>query len=84
MRDVALMDRIPYSATPAGARAATLAMQARSEEPVEMRSLQERRPTADGGNGPVVGPTTGALHGACRDAAARHAPEDGRGPSAEY
>ncbi|WP_299838814.1 carbamoyl-phosphate synthase large subunit [uncultured Jannaschia sp.] len=40
MRNVALMDRIPYYTTLAGAHAATLAMQARDEGAVEVRSLQ--------------------------------------------
>ena len=40
MRNVALMARIPYFTTLAGAHAATLAMQARDEGAVEVRSLQ--------------------------------------------
>ncbi len=40
MRNVALMDRIPYYTTLAGAHAAALAMQARDEGAVEVRSLQ--------------------------------------------
>ncbi|CTQ32135.1 carbamoyl-phosphate synthase large subunit [Jannaschia rubra] len=40
MRNVALMDRIPYFTTLAGAHAAALAMRARAEGPVEVRPLQ--------------------------------------------
>ena len=40
MRNVALMDRIPYYTTLAGAHAAALAMQARGEGGIEVRSLQ--------------------------------------------
>ncbi len=40
MRNVALMDRIPYFTTLSGAHAAALAMQARVEGDVEVRSLQ--------------------------------------------
>ncbi|WP_179380130.1 carbamoyl-phosphate synthase large subunit [Jannaschia marina] len=40
MRNVALMDRIPYYTTLAGAHAAALAMRARAEGDVEVRSLQ--------------------------------------------
>ncbi|UWQ19183.1 carbamoyl-phosphate synthase large subunit [Jannaschia sp. M317] len=40
MRNVALMDRIPYFTTLAGSHAAALAMKARAEGPVEVRSLQ--------------------------------------------
>ncbi|GIT90764.1 carbamoyl-phosphate synthase large chain [Jannaschia pagri] len=40
MRSVALMDRIPYFTTLSGAHAAALAMQARDEGDVEVRSLQ--------------------------------------------
>ncbi len=40
LRNVALMDRIPYFTTLAGSHAAALAMQARAEGPVEVRSLQ--------------------------------------------
>ncbi|SDY63787.1 carbamoyl-phosphate synthase large subunit [Jannaschia faecimaris] len=40
MRNVALMDRIPYYTTLSGAHAAALAMQARVEGDVEVRSLQ--------------------------------------------
>ncbi|WP_299813047.1 carbamoyl-phosphate synthase large subunit [uncultured Jannaschia sp.] len=40
MRNVALMDRIPYYTTLAGSHAAALAMQARDEGAVEVRSLQ--------------------------------------------
>ena len=40
MRNVALMDRIPYYTTLAGAHAAALAMRARAEGEVEVRTLQ--------------------------------------------
>ncbi|MGB3689235.1 MAG: carbamoyl-phosphate synthase large subunit [Jannaschia helgolandensis] len=40
MRNVALMDRIPYYTTLAGSHAAALAMRARAEGPVEVRTLQ--------------------------------------------
>ncbi|WGH77815.1 carbamoyl-phosphate synthase large subunit [Jannaschia ovalis] len=40
MRNVALMDRIPYYTTLAGSHAAALAMRARDEGAVEVRSLQ--------------------------------------------
>ncbi len=40
MRGVALMDRIPYFTTLAGSHAAALAMQARAEGDLEVRSLQ--------------------------------------------
>ncbi|OSP54144.1 carbamoyl-phosphate synthase large subunit [Pseudoruegeria sp. SK021] len=41
MRNVALMDRIPYFTTLAASHAAALAMKARSENEIEVRSLQE-------------------------------------------
>ncbi|MEL7344212.1 MAG: carbamoyl-phosphate synthase large subunit [Pseudomonadota bacterium] len=40
MRNVALMDKIPYYTTAAGAHAAALAMKAAQEGPVDVRSLQ--------------------------------------------
>jgi carbamoyl-phosphate synthase large subunit len=40
IRNVALMDRIPYYTTLAGAHAAALAMRARAEGAVEVRALQ--------------------------------------------
>ena len=40
MRNVALMDRIPYYTTLAGSHAAALAMRARAEGDVEVRTLQ--------------------------------------------
>jgi len=41
IRAVALYDKIPYFTTAAGAHAATLAMKAREEGEIEVRSLQE-------------------------------------------
>jgi len=41
IRSVALYDKIPYFTTAAGAHAATLAMKAREEGEIEVRSLQE-------------------------------------------
>ena len=40
MRNVALMDRIPYFTTLSGSHAAALAMQAREEGDIDVRALQ--------------------------------------------